>query len=83
MNTANRNILSVFIFLLSFFFFLAASTIKESVDLTQKNCYHCGTAEACSEGGSDYGWTGCTLTSYPPPDNCQVYGSPFCGLIIE
>lgn len=77
-----KNILSVTTFIFSFTFFIVSTMLSEStITPNTGNCYHCGSFEACKNGGQPYGWTGCYINegSQLPSEFCLPYGSPYCG----
>jgi len=73
---------SLITLILSVIFLLITVSIGSSAtSMDLKICYHCGTAEACDDGGQAYGWTGCHyVPGATPPNNCLPNGSPYCGI---
>lgn len=71
-----KNVISVIIFIVSFFLFIAATSLeKNSVSLNPDECFNCGSVTAC-DSGDTYGWTHCDYDgSATPPYNCTVHGA--------
>lgn len=65
-------------------FFIGGVTIFTASELQASDydpdCKHCGSVEACNDGGQPYGMTECTLYPkyYGTPQGCVGWGTP-CG----
>lgn len=79
MKVQHKNLLALILFACSLVFLIAASN-SQKAELLTGECYHCGTASACLNGGQAYGYFDCHYDpELAPPNNCSPMGGSGCG----